>query len=44
MATSEISVTPERDDIDALKLKLNEQMQLVSSQAAHIAILEEKLR
>ena len=44
MTTSDTSLTPERDDIDALKLKLNEQMQLVSSQAAHIAILEEKLR
>ena len=37
MGTSETSPTPESDDIDALK-------QLVSSQAAHIAILEEKLR
>ena len=37
MGTSETSPTPDSDEIDALK-------QLISSQAAHIAILEEKLR
>lgn len=37
MATSDTSLTPERDDVDTLK-------QLVSAQAARIAILEEQLR
>lgn len=44
MATSDTPEQPERIDVDALKLRLDAQAQLIASKDARIAILEEKLR
>ena len=44
MGTSDTSRTPASDEIAALKARLTERETTVTSQAALIAILEEKLR